>query len=335
MRRLAALIAAAALALPVVAADPPAAKPAAPAQPKPKAVAIIDPDAAAKDADFVVQGEYAGEIKGEKRGIHVIALGDGKFRGVGYDGGLPGDGWDPSRQKWEAEGGRGADGVVTITSEHGTATIKDGVLTVTSPGGEKLAEFKRVTRQSPTLGAKPPEGAVVLFDGKANDFAPGKTAGDLLTEGQNSKTKFGSVTLHLEFMLPYMPTARGQGRGNSGVYLQGRYECQVLDSFGLKGENNECGGIYTIAKPRVNMCHPPLQWQTYDIDYTAAVYDGGKKVKNATITVKHNGVVIHENVELPKGTTAAPVKEGAEPGPLHLQNHGNPVRFRNVWIVNK
>jgi hypothetical protein len=83
------------------------------------------------------------------------------------------------------------------------------------------------------------------------------------------------------------------------------------------------------------MCFPPLSWQTYDIDYTAARYENGKKVKNATITVKHNGVVVQQNVSLPEGTRAAPVPEGPEAGPLYLQDHGNAVCYRNVWIVKK
>jgi len=110
---------------------------------------------------------------------------------------------------------------------------------------------------------------------------------------------------------------------------------QILDSFGLDGEDNECGGIYKIARPRVNMCYPPLAWQTYDVDYTAARYENGRKVANARITVKHNGVLIHENVELPHATTAAPVAEGPDPGPIYLQDHGNPVRFRNIWLIEK
>ena len=290
---------------------------------------------AAKDPDFAVQGEYAGDIKNEKRGVQIVALGNGKFHAVGYEGGLPGDGFDPANgQKWEGDGTL-KDGVLHLESEHGVGDVKEGVLTVKNADGETIGELKKIARKSPTLGLKPAEGAKVLFDGKTNDFTPGKTEGDLLVQGQTSKTKFGSVTLHVEFLLPFKPDARGQGRGNSGVYLQGRYECQVLDSFGLKGENNECGGIYTIAAPSVNMCYPPLEWQTYDIDYTAATYENGKKTNNARITVKQNGVLIQDNVEIPHATTAAPVKEGPEPGPLYLQDHGNPVRYRNVWIVEK
>jgi hypothetical protein len=300
-----------------------------------KPPAYIDPQKAAADPDFALQGEYAGPLKDDKFGVQIIALGSGKFHGVAYRGGLPGDGWDES-DKIEGDGERAPDGSVTMVGREGDkAVIKDNVLTILNADGVKVAELPKVTRQSPTLGAKPPEGAKVLFDGKTNDFKSGKTDGDLLVQGQTSQTKFQSATLHVEFLLPFMPAARGQGRGNSGVYLQGRYEVQVLDSFGLAGENNECGGIYTIAKPRVNMCYPPLQWQTYDIDYTAATYENGKKTRDATITVRHNGVLIHENVAIPKATTAAPVKEGPEPGPLYLQDHGNPVRFRNVWFIEK
>jgi hypothetical protein len=135
--------------------------------------------------------------------------------------------------------------------------------------------------------------------------------------------------------LPFKPLGRGQDRGNSGVYMQDRYEVQVLDSFGLKGEDNECGGIYSQAKPLVNMCYPPLTWQTYDIDFVAAKHDAnGKKVKNAVLTMKHNGVLIHDQLEL-KGPTGGGRKEDGTPGSIQLQGHGNPVFYRNIWIVPK
>jgi 3-keto-disaccharide hydrolase len=293
------------------------------------------------DPDFKAQGEYAGVVKSPdggdavKVGVQVIALGDGKFRAAAHLGGLPGDGSDGT-QAITQEGGT-KDGIVTFGSDHARGEIKDGVLRVVTPDGDELAKLDKIKRKSPTLGARPPAGAVVLFDGSsAESFSPGKMSDDgLLIAGATSKQKFGSCHLHLEFQLPFMPAAQGQARGNSGCYLQGRYEVQMLDSFGLSGEDNECGGLYEIKAPDVNMCFPPLTWQTYDIDYTAAQYDDGKKVKNATITVSHNGQVIHQDVELPRATRAAPVAEGPEPGPVYLQDHGNPVRYRNVWLVEK
>ena len=132
----------------------------------------------------------------------------------------------------------------------------------------------------------------------------------LLMQGANSVKRFQSHKLHVEFRTPFQPKARGQGRGNSGCYLQARYEVQMLDSFGLTGHHNECGGIYSIKPPDVNMALPPLSWQTYDIEFTAAKFKDGKKVANARITVLHNGVKIHDNVELPKRTTASPLPEG-------------------------
>jgi hypothetical protein len=117
------------------------------------------------------------------------------------------------------------------------------------------------------------------------------------------------------------------------VYLQDRYEVQVLDSFGLSGENNECGGIYTQHKPLVNMCYPPLAWQTYDIEFTPAAFNSeGNKAKNGRVTILHNGVKIHDDVEFPKECPGGQ-KEAATPGPFQFQNHGDPVVFNNVWVV--
>lgn len=300
--------------------------------------AYIDP--ATVDADFAIQGEYAGVIADDddkqKAAAHVIARGDGKFRVVGYLGGLPGEGWDRGFKR-EGEGTL-KDGILEVQLPDAKIILKDGVISVLSSDDTKLGELKKTIRKSPTLGLMPPEGAVVLFDGKSVDEFPGAqmTADGLLKQGATSGRKFQSGTLHLEFLLSYMPRATGQGRANSGCYLQGRYEVQILDSFGLDGKNNECGGIYEVKSPLLNMCYPPLSWQTYDIDFTAAKYDDqGAKTTDALMTVKHNGVVIHKDVPVPKSTRAAPVPEGAEPGPLYLQDHGNPIRFRNIWFVPK
>jgi hypothetical protein len=290
--------------------------------------------------DFELQGEYAGEVLAddEKRkvGVQVIALGDGKFRAVGFIGGLPGDGWSRGGEMHTAEGERNGD-VVRFGDGDTTAELKGGVITV-SNAERMLCQLAKVTRQSPTLGMKPPEGAVVLFDGSsAEHFDRGKLVevNRLAATNCASKQKFGDHSLHIEFRTPFMPKSSGQGRGNSGVYVQGRYEVQVLDSFGLDGQDNECGGIYSMSQPLVNMCFPPLSWQTYDIDFTAARYDdAGKKIKNARITVKHNGVVIHNDLELAKGTPGYH-REGPEPDSLFLQDHSNPVVFRNIWVVEK
>lgn len=288
------------------------------------------------DADYAIQGEYSGTDGDDKVGVQVIAMGDGAFQAVGYMGGLPGDGWDgetPDR----VPGKRDGDVVKFDDGDRYSGTIEKKVMTIFDEG-KQVIQLNRLERKSPTLGKKPPEGALVFFDGSNLDhFKKGANMTDdgLLMQGANTKTTFGSGTLHLEFRTPYKPKARGQGRGNSGCYMQARYEVQVLDSFGLEGKHNECGGVYSVKDPDQNMCFPPLTWQTYDIEFTAAEFDGDKKTKNARMTVRHNGVVVHDDIEVPKRTTASPLAEGKDKGYLHLQNHGNPVRYRNIWFVEK
>lgn len=298
-------------------------------------------DPAKVDDDYAYQGEYAGELETDPWGVQIVALGGGKFNLVGYAGGLPGAGWDGDRKALVSGAGELKDGLLRLSAGEGrfTGTVKAGVLTVTENGSIEIGTLKRLERKSPTEGAVPPSGAVILFDGKNVDaWREGArlTADGLLVGGVTSREEYQSFKLHVEFRTPYKPAARGQERGNSGVYAQGRYEVQVLDSFGLAGENNEAGGIYSVAAPSVNMCLPPLQWQTYDIDFTAAAFDAtGAKTQDATMTVRHNGVVVQEKTKLPHATTAAPLGEGPTPGPLYLQDHGNPVLFRNVWIVSQ
>ena len=295
-------------------------------------------DAASAGARFAIQGEYSGDIKVEgssiKLGVQVIAGQKDTLKFAAYVGGLPGDGWtgdEVIRGEGTISGNK-----ATLKSDMGSGEIVDGVLTIKHSDDSAIGTLKKVERKSPTLGAKPPEGAVVLFDGTSADkFTGGRLSDDkLLMEGVTSKDTFQNFELHLEFRLAFMPNAQGQARSNSGCYLQGRYEVQILDSFGLEGLDNECGGIYKASKPELNMCFPPLSWQTYDIEFQAAKFDAdGKKTNNAKVTVKHNGVVIHRNRELPTGTPGGPLaKEGSEPGPLFLQDHGDPLRFRNIWI---
>jgi 3-keto-disaccharide hydrolase len=302
--------------------------------------AITDP--AKAGADFAIQGEYHGELKMPdsddklKVGAQVIALGEGKFHGVFFFGGLPGDGWERGGPQLEADG-ETADGKVTFAGDTGSAVVEEGKMKILDASGSTLTTLKKVERKSPTLGAKPPAGAKVLFDGTNVDaWKGGRIVEDkLLAAGTTSKDEFGDFTAHVEFRTPYMPKASGQGRGNSGVYLQDRYEVQVLDSFGLEGADNECGGIYKIKEPSVNMCFPPLSWQTYDIDFTAARFEGDKKVKNARLTVKQNGVTILDDFELPTLTPGGAPTEAPGRGPLMLQQHGNPVTYRNIWVVEK
>lgn len=297
-------------------------------------------DPAKAGEDYVIQGEYLGTFdigdgSDTQFGLQCIALGDGKYRGIAYFGGLPGAGWD-GFGKLEAES-ETRDGVVHLIAGEGSASIKDGAVVIKTLDEQEMGRLEKTERKSETLGAEAPEGAIVLFDGSSTDAWEGgkKTDDGNLAGGAKSKQKFKDFTLHLEFRTPFMPTASGQARGNSGVYLQDRYEVQILDSFGLEGLDDECGALYSQKAPSENLCYPPLAWQTYDIDFTAAKFDdAGNKTAPAKVTVKHNGVVIHDNHEI-EGPTPGGKDESAEPGPIQLQYHGNPVAFRNIWIVEK
>ncbi len=313
---------------------------------KPKGPAYTS--ATEADADFARQGEYLGSVLHEGQsmqlGVQVIARGDGAFDVVAYPGGLPGAGWEPPNKivgTGKRDGGE-AEGIVTLEGvDWGGTTrrgiIRDGAIVVIDESGSELTSLPKTVRKSSTLGAEPPAGAVVVFDGTTTDkLVNGRMTDDgLLMEGVTTKDSFGAAHWHIEFCLPYQPFDRGQGRGNSGAYFQGSYEVQMLDSFGLEGKDNECGGIYKAAPPSVNMCLPPLSWQTYDVDVMPPVLEDGKKVANARLTVRHNGVVIHDNVEVPGVTPGGPQKTEQPNGPLYLQNHGNPVRYRNIWVLPK
>jgi type 1 glutamine amidotransferase len=207
----------------------------------------------------------------------------------------------------------------------------------------------------PDLPAQPPAGARILFDSRGRSYAPqrpdlgawkhrdGKPAGwrvvreamevaagtgDLVT-----REAFGDGLYHVEFMTPAMPSASGQARGNSGVYLQGRYEVQVLDSYGLELGLGDCGSIYGKKVAAVNASRAPERWQSYDIEFRAPRFDSsGARTAGARLTVWHNGIRIHDDFELDGPTAGGEPGEGPT-GPLLLQDHGDPVRYRNVWVL--
>lgn len=327
-----------------------------------------DPEDPKLPADFRIQGEYVGEINGGgKLGAQVIALGDGEFQAVVYPGGLPGAGWNGTDKmlmdgvlRGEQASFKPAQGKKSYMAESGaefsattpfppeghqpySGLAAGGELGGTTHDGKSYV-MKRTIRKSPSMGAEPPEGAIVLFDGTKESMAHwnggrlDEKTGLLNTDGNDitTKEKFQNYTMHLEFLLPFKPDARSQGRGNSGFYQADLYEMQILDSFGLMGLNNECGGIYQKADPLVNMCLPPLQWQTYDVEFaSAAVDDDGKKSRNAVLTAELNGVKIHDGLEIDGKTGGARDEPEGTPGPIRLQGHGNPLQFRNVWIVPK
>lgn len=309
-----------------------------------------DPQGSSLPPVFSVQGEYVGEIDGgAKLGAQVIALdAEGAVQAVLYPGGLPGAGWDEANKI--LFDGVLADGKVELTAAEGdrkymdgnpqrfsatqqfppeghkpfSGSIAGGILRGKTDDGKSFA-LKKTERKSDTLGAKPPQGAVVLLDGDdAEHWNGGRVAeGVLHTDAKDvrSKDKFKYYTIHLEFRTPFRPKARGQGRGNSGFYQTNGQEIQVLDSFGLEGLKNECGGLYGRAEPRINMCLPPLTWQTYDVELLPNP-DSDDKKNSATLTVRQNGALIHDKV---------PCKPGG--GGFNLQGHGNLLQYRNIWLV--
>ncbi len=319
--------------------------------------------AAPLEAD--VQGFYQGACTGEKGEkkfeARVVATGHGAYQvfvrqplDTQPSGPKPSD--NGKVAKFELEGKTEGDVVRFVgKGENGpwTASYSDGTLKGTCGPGTRL-EMKRVILRSPTFNAKPPEGAIVLLDGKNFDELtkkrlsngseqPWKLVADGGIEvpkgGMTTKRHFdGSYKLHVEFKIPLMPAERSQGRGNSGVFLTNSDEIQVLDSFGMTTyKGGGCGGVYAYKDPDAFdqfslASYPPLTWQTYDIEYRVEKKDG-KPVgflddAKPRVTVFHNGIKIHDNFAI-RGAVVG----YAPKGKFHFQDHGNPVEYRNIWVL--
>ncbi len=283
------------------------------------------------------QGEYQGPSNYQMLiGLQVKAVGEGRFQARLFEGGLPGNGWCGDRPVHELAGT--ADGrLLTLRGGEWVVAIRYPYATVYHRGGSYIAGLTKVVRSSPTFGAAPPPGAIVLFDPKSPSLGELQdarlTADSLLARGAQTRRTFRDFRLHVEFRTPAMPTARGQQRGNSGIYLQRRYEVQILDSFGDAPAFNGAGSIYRTRPPNINMSFPPGQWQTYDIEFFAARFDAcGTKVAPAVVSVWHNGVLIHYRFPLPNKTGAGQ-PEGPEAGPVLFQDHRDNVVYRYAWIV--
>jgi hypothetical protein len=222
-----------------------------------------------------------------------------------------------------------------------------------SKGDPKLSEYYNPEAPVVTPGKTAhdaPSDAIVLFDGKNfSNWEGDKNQpigwtmenGAMIVKGGSGgiKTKrgFGDCQMHIEFRTPAEVKGDGQGRGNSGIFLMGKYELQVLDNYNNKTYvNGQAGSMYKQLPPMVNACRPPGEWQTYDIIFTAPrFYDDGRLKSQARITVIHNGVLVQNNTTIWGSTEyiGSPVyKKHSDKEPIFLQDHGNPTAFRNIWI---
>jgi len=273
----------------------------------------IDPvKAAAEHPKFQFIGEYSDAQETVFHQVTLLKTDD--YLVSTYKAGLPGRGWDKS----------------PVDSR----VLDQGEL------DSLLKSAVRIEYVSPTMGMTAPETAVTMPTGFTN------VEDGILWAGGRTVDSFGSFKMHLEFRLPFKPMRNpsNQDKGNSGIYIYNNYEIQVLDTFALdysaenfpikteSAKKQWCGCFYKSIMADVNATLPALTWQTYDIDFTAPVFEDGKKVTNARITVLHNGIKIHDDVELKNGTGNGGKRKQLARGPIYFQDHENPTAFRNIWI---
>lgn len=307
-----------------------------------------------------IQGEYYGAAEdGGKLGAWVVANGDDHYTVVFLPGGLltlPGqayggwnrDGWD--RSTFSGKGLlNGTSFAVNTPSNYAadsiTGTGEDRTLAGATPTGSAFV-LHRVVRSSPTHGLKPKAAwgpAILWFDsvtGQADlgKWEPKDNAVQLsrnnLYRGIRTRDAHGAGFLHIEFQGCFNPVATGQFRSNSGVYMQSRYEVQVLDSFGSGGAIDDFGALYSVKRPLVNASLPPLTWHTYDIYFMPRTSGASGDSKGAAyLTLYANGVLVQDSTPISNIPDAGVTGDPLLPAPLYLQNHGNDVVYNNIWFI--
>ncbi len=325
----------------------------------------------AEEERDLIQGNWVGDWtldsgEGGKQAAKVVALSNGDYLGsfTAYDGSEQ----QNETFKFNIRGTSETDGKVVFGTtimlgpKLGTfewkAAIKDGKFTGRYTNDKNYTggfTLKRVEKAVQALGMKPLPGAVVLFDGTNFDRwqrldgkkieweiedgvmrIPAKTRikGETVTSHLVSKQNFKSAQVHLEYRTPFLPEARDQERGQSGVLLNGCYEVQILDSFGVEASDEVAGAIFHRKAPTENVSLPPREWQALDITYQGPKFDENGKIKTpGEITVVHNDVMVLDRIRMVERTDGSIRKPSPEPSGLFLQDAGHSVEFRNIWLV--
>jgi hypothetical protein len=289
-------------------------------------------------ADFASQGEYLGMLNVEGRkvkfGAQVVALGRGHFRVSAGQGGLPGEGG--VRDEGFLRGVRRNNVVrVPFVNGRGSMLVASNELRMVFGSQTVAGILKKVNRRSATLGRRAPKGASVLFNGSVADWDDAKVDKDAaLLSGTTKTLSQDKCKVHLEFRLPFAPVENPEDRKPGGVYLAGEHKIAVVDSFGLVESKDSCGAIGGVT-PTVNMCFPPGAWQTMYIDYYAAKLDG-KRAASTKISLKLNGILVQDNVEIRSVSRIEDVNQEEQRSPaVHIPENMSGVQYRNIWMVTE
>ncbi|MEX2573134.1 MAG: DUF1080 domain-containing protein [Balneolaceae bacterium] len=315
--------------------------------------ACINEAEAEEHPGFSFQGEYSGmtrlEYGGERveAGLQIAVYGENRFRALLHPGGLPGEHIGPEgtgvlERAIELEGSYedytlhldAVDYPISVRKIHDHFTVLDEDFNY-------LGHLNPIQRSSTTSGMEAPDNAVQLFSGFEADLAEhwdedSEMDGNLLKQGARTAEKYGDMRLHLEAKLGFLPDESSDRRTNSGIYIQRKYEIQIIDSFGTVPHPGSNASLYDEYAPVFDSSFPPLSWQTYDVYFRAPRFDDqGNKTENARATVYLNGLLVVDDGELEEGTGGAASYEETPEDLIYLQRHTGPVRFRNIWLAEE